>query len=162
MADDDVTTPDTPAAPRPAASPHHHGDAPKEAPAGGPAGSPVVPPADAATAPAPTGANRPDDYPAEWEADVVLRDGSVAHVRPIVPADAEGIRAFHAQQSAESIYLRFFAPIKEISERDMHRFTHVDYDTRAAIVATIRDVVIGIARYDCLSDPSIAEVAFNI
>ncbi|WP_313564865.1 GNAT family N-acetyltransferase [Mobilicoccus sp.] len=162
MADDDVTTPDPPAAPRPAASPHHHGDAPKEAPVGGPAGSPVVPPADAATAPAPTGANRPDDYPAEWEADVVLRDGSVAHVRPIVPADAEGIRAFHAQQSAESIYLRFFAPIKEISERDMHRFTHVDYDTRAAIVATIRDVVIGIARYDCLSDPSIAEVAFNI
>jgi len=32
---------------------------------------------------------RPETYPAWWEADVVLRDGSVAHVRPIVPNDAE-------------------------------------------------------------------------
>ena len=28
--------------------------------------------------------------PVEWEADVVLRDGTVAHVRPITPDDAEG------------------------------------------------------------------------
>ncbi|GAB49442.1 bifunctional acetate--CoA ligase family protein/GNAT family N-acetyltransferase [Mobilicoccus pelagius] len=116
-----------------------------------------------ATAPAePAPEDLPENYPSGWEADVVLRDGTVAHVRPIVPADAEGIRAFHAQQSEESIYLRFFAPIKEISARDMHRFTHVDYDSRAAIVATSRDVIVGIARYDRLQDPSVAEVAFNI
>ena len=28
----------------------------------------------------------PPGYPVEWEADVVLRDGSVAHLRPITPA----------------------------------------------------------------------------
>ena len=48
--------------------------------------------------------------PARWEADVVLRDGSVGHVRPIRPDDADGVRHFHSGQSAESIYLRFFAP----------------------------------------------------
>ena len=38
----------------------------------------------------------PPGYPVEWEADVVLRDGTVAHVRPIRPTDADGIRRFHA------------------------------------------------------------------
>ncbi|WP_082043921.1 bifunctional acetate--CoA ligase family protein/GNAT family N-acetyltransferase [Mobilicoccus massiliensis] len=118
--------------------------------------------AEGAAAPAPSPQERPESYPAEWEADVVLRDGTVANVRPIVPADAAGIRAFHAGQSEESIYLRFFAPIKELSDRDVHRFTHVDYDARAAIVTTIKDTIIGIGRYDRLDDPSVAEVAFNI
>ncbi|WP_226913363.1 bifunctional acetate--CoA ligase family protein/GNAT family N-acetyltransferase [Gephyromycinifex aptenodytis] len=104
----------------------------------------------------------PANYPVEWEADVVLRDGSVAHVRPITPSDTEGIHKFHSGQSDESIYLRFFAPIKRLSDKDAYRFTHVDYDQRAALVATIRGEIIGIARYDRLHDESTAEVAFNI
>ena len=64
-------------------------------------------------------ASPPVTYPAQWEADVVLRDGSVAHVRPIRPEDADGIRRFHAGQSAESIYLRFFAPLQQLSDRDV-------------------------------------------
>ncbi len=106
----------------------------------------------------------PPDYPSQWEADVVLTDGSVAHVRPIVPDDAEGIRRFHAGQSAESIYLRFFAPLKTISERDLHRFTHVDHRARVALVATVGEGIVGIGRYDRLDGPAghTAEVAFNI
>ena len=99
--------------------------------------------------------------PVEWEADVVLRDGTVAHVRPITPDDAEGIRHFHSRQSAESIYLRFFAPLRELSERDIHRFTHVDHRDRVALVATLDGEIIGIGRYDRI-DPGSAEVAFNI
>ena len=104
---------------------------------------------------------RADTYPIWWEADVVLRDGAVAHVRPIVPNDADGVRRFHAGQSAESIYLRFFAPLKTLSDKDVARFTQVDYDSRVALVATVRGAIIGIARYDRLED-STAEVAFNI
>ena len=106
----------------------------------------------------------PLGYPREWEADVVLRDGSVAHVRPIRPDDAERIHRFHAAQSEESIYLRFFAPIKRLSERDVRRFTHVDYVERVALVATVGDDIIGIGRYDRLGGPAStsAEVAFNI
>ena len=67
---------------------------------------------------------QPDDpgYPTSWEGDVVLRDGSIGHVRPITPADAEAIHRFHEGQSEESIYLRFFAPIKRLSDRDVHRY----------------------------------------
>src|SRR6478752_3908016 len=99
--------------------------------------------------------------PVEWEADVVLRDGTVAHVRPIAPDDADGIRHFHSLQSAESIYLRFFAPLRELSARDLHRFTHVDHHDRVALVATLDGEIIGIGRYDRI-DPTSAEVAFNI
>lgn len=101
------------------------------------------------------------EYPVEWEADVVLRDGSVAHVRPIRPDDAEGITRFHAGQSDESIYLRFFAPLKQLSDRDLYRFTHVDYEDRVALVATHRGAIIGIGRYDRIT-PTDAEVAFNV
>ncbi|NUO91170.1 MAG: GNAT family N-acetyltransferase [Dermatophilaceae bacterium] len=99
--------------------------------------------------------------PLEWEADVVLRDGSVAHIRPITPDDADGIRAFHSKQSEESIYLRFFAPLRELSERDVHRFTHVDHHDRVALVATLDGEITGIGRYDRIA-PTSAEVAFNI
>jgi acyl-CoA synthetase (NDP forming)/RimJ/RimL family protein N-acetyltransferase len=105
--------------------------------------------------------DRQAGYPTDWEADVVLRDGSVAHVRPIVPADADGIRAFHGRQSAESIYLRFFAPLRELSERDIFRFTNVDHQSRVALVATVRGDIVGIGRFDRIDDAS-AEVAFNI
>ena len=104
---------------------------------------------------------RPPGYPVEWEADVVLRDGSVAHVRPITPADGEAVRRFHAGQSEESIYLRFFAPLRELSDKDIHRFTVVDYDDRVALVVTLREDIIGVGRYDKV-DASTAEVAFNI
>ncbi|MEP6626138.1 MAG: GNAT family N-acetyltransferase, partial [Acidimicrobiia bacterium] len=103
----------------------------------------------------------PAGYPRSWEADVVLRDGGVAHVRAILPDDADGLRSFHAGQSEESIYLRFFAPLRELSDRDLDRFTHVDYRKRVALVVTLRDQIIGIGRYDAI-DAKSAEVAFNI
>lgn len=67
----------------------------------------------------------------------------------------------HSRQSAESIYMRFFAPIKQIPEKDLDRFVNVDYHDRVAFVMTIRDEIIGIGRYDRLDEDS-AEVAFNI
>lgn len=105
----------------------------------------------------------PPGYPQEWEADVVLADGMVAHVRPIRPDDVELVHEFHAGQSEESIYLRFFAPIKRLSDKDVHRFTHVDYDDRVALVMMIRDKIAGIGRYDRIEPGGpVAEVAFNV
>jgi len=103
----------------------------------------------------------PPGYPTEWEADVVLRDGSVGHVRAILPSDQEALQRFHSRQSDESIYLRFFAPLRELSSRDLHRFTNVDYRDRVALVVTHRGEIIGIGRYDRI-DAHSAEVAFNI
>ena len=100
-------------------------------------------------------------YPAHWEADVVLRDGGVVHLRPIRPDDALAVEAFHAGQSAESIYLRFFAPLQRLSARELERFTNVDHRDRVGLVATLGDAIVGIGRYDRLEGAT-AEVAFNI
>ncbi|MGB8380274.1 MAG: GNAT family N-acetyltransferase, partial [Dermatophilaceae bacterium] len=103
----------------------------------------------------------PPGYRVGWEADVVLRDGSVAHLRPIVPEDADGIRRFHAEQSPESIYLRFFAPMQTPSDELVECSTVVDYRDHLLLVVTVRDKPIGYARLERLDDAS-AEVAFHI
>src|SRR5690625_887934 len=60
-------------------------------------------------------------YPAHWEADVALRDGTTAHLRPITPSDAQALQRFHRAQSPQSIYFRFFAPMAELSPGDLER-----------------------------------------
>lgn len=102
------------------------------------------------------------NYPEYWEADVVLRDGGTAHLRPIGPSDAEAVKAFHAAQSENSIYMRFFTYKSSLSGRELKRFTEVDYKDRVAFVIIRGQEIVGIGRYDRLDDPSEAEVAFNI
>ncbi len=58
-------------------------------------------------------------YPAEYEADVVLRDGATAHLRPITPEDADLLVEFYARVSEQSKYYRFFAPYPQLSDRDV-------------------------------------------
>jgi acyl-CoA synthetase (NDP forming)/RimJ/RimL family protein N-acetyltransferase len=87
-------------------------------------------------------------YPRHWEADVLLRDGQVAHLRPIHADDQELLVDFYAQVSAESKYLRFFAPMPELSPRDVARFTNVDHRDRVAFVLTVAGRMIAVARFD--------------
>ena len=102
------------------------------------------------------------EYPEHWEADVVLRDGGTAHLRPIHPADADAVQAFHTGQSQNSIYMRFFAFKARLSAKELKRFTEVDYKDRVAFVITVGGEIVGIGRYDRLNDRTEAEVAFNI
>ncbi|QOD04914.1 GNAT family N-acetyltransferase [Pseudarthrobacter sp. BIM B-2242] len=102
------------------------------------------------------------EYPEHWEADVVLRDGGTAHLRPIHPSDADAVQAFHAGQSQNSIYMRFFTFKARLSSKELKRFTEVDYKDRVALVITFGGEILGIGRYDRLDDPTEAEVAFNI
>ncbi|MCJ1681132.1 GNAT family N-acetyltransferase [Streptomyces sp. APSN-46.1] len=87
-------------------------------------------------------------YPAHWEADVVLRDGGTARIRPITTEDADRLVSFYEQVSDESKYYRFFAPYPRLSDRDVHRFTHHDYVDRVGLAATIGGEFIGTVRYD--------------
>ncbi|REE03310.1 GNAT family N-acetyltransferase [Citricoccus nitrophenolicus] len=102
------------------------------------------------------------EYPAYWEADVVLRDGTTAHLRPVRPEDASGLARMHEGQSQSSIYLRFFTFKSSLSRKELERFTHVDYRDRVAFVALRGEEILGVGRYDRLDDPLEAEVAFNI
>ncbi|MBI2244668.1 MAG: GNAT family N-acetyltransferase, partial [Nocardioides sp.] len=103
----------------------------------------------------------PTPAPAHWEADVLLRDGRTAHIRPIRPDDREVFVEFYARVSDESKYYRFFSPMPRLSERDLDRFTNVDHVGRVAFVLTLQGLIIAVGRYD-LVKPGEAEVAFLV
>ncbi|MFD6288232.1 GNAT family N-acetyltransferase [Streptomyces sp. NPDC060205] len=88
------------------------------------------------------------EYPAHWEADVVLRDGGTARIRPITADDADRLVSFYEQVSAESKYYRFFAPYPRLSAKDVHRFTHHDFVDRVGLAATVGGEFIATVRYD--------------
>jgi acyl-CoA synthetase (NDP forming)/RimJ/RimL family protein N-acetyltransferase len=105
-------------------------------------------------------------YPRHWEADVLLRDGHTAHLRPISTGDEQLLVDFYAQVSAESKYLRFFAAMPTLSDRDVRRFTHVDHVDRVAFVLTVAEKMIAVGRFDRITDATgrgdEAEVAFLV
>ncbi|MCS0637600.1 GNAT family N-acetyltransferase [Streptomyces sp. LP05-1] len=109
-------------------------------------------------------------YPDHWEADVVLRDGGTARIRPITTEDADRLVSFYEQVSDESKYYRFFAPYPRLSAKDVHRFTHHDYVDRAGLAATVGGEFIATVRYDRIDARGLpasapadaAEVAFLV
>ncbi|MFJ3234494.1 GNAT family N-acetyltransferase [Streptomyces sp. NPDC086787] len=119
-----------------------------------------------------TSADRRDrhEYPAHWEADVVLRDGGTARIRPITVDDADRLVSFYEQVSDESKYYRFFAPYPRLSAKDVRRFTHHDFVDRVGLAATIGGEFIATVRYDRIDARGLpasapadeAEVAFLV
>ncbi len=108
-----------------------------------------------------TPADPPKGYPEHWEADVVLGDGSTAHLRPIKPDDAGLLRLFHSNLSPETVYFRYFAPYPDLMEKDVQRLVTTDYSDRVALVGLVGGQIVGVGRYDRVSDTD-AEIAFTV
>ena len=103
-------------------------------------------------------------YPAHREADVVLRDGSTVHLRPVRPEDEAALLTFFRALSEQARALRFFTRTSDEALGPLvHRMVHVDYVRRYGIVATVGvpERIIGHAMYAAL-DGDRAEVAFAV
>jgi acetyltransferase len=102
-------------------------------------------------------------YPIEMVTDVPLRDGTLLHVRPIRPEDAEMERAFVDGLSEQTRYFRFFYHLHELTPAMLARFTQVDYDRELALVAIDESggkrAIVGVARYTRNPDRESAEFA---
>jgi GNAT superfamily N-acetyltransferase len=99
----------------------------------------------------------------------VLRDGTKVTLRPIRPADGEGLRAAFAKLSPESRYRRFFAGVPELSDAMVRYLTEVDGENHVAIVAVVDSLDLkteeglGVARFIRLSPGAdVAEVAVTV
>lgn len=93
---------------------------------------------------------------------LVLRDGTCVPVREIRADDAAALRRLVGRSSDRSIYLRYFGPMKELSEKQARRFAEVDGVSRFALVALDpedEEEIIAVVRYDRESDPGTAEYA---
>ncbi len=95
--------------------------------------------------------------------DVVLRDGTTVHVRPITPADEDALLALHARLSERSIRMRFFTYVSDPPRKYLSYLTHVDGTRRFAYVVEKDGNVIAVGRYEALpEDPTVAEIALVV
>jgi acyl-CoA synthetase (NDP forming)/GNAT superfamily N-acetyltransferase len=100
--------------------------------------------------------------PDEWSSTVVLGNGDTALIRPMTPADREPLRDFHARQSRDSQYRRYFSAKPMLSDAELDHFTTLDYRDRVALVAERRGDFIGWASYERWPNRDDAEAAFQV
>ncbi len=81
-------------------------------------------------------------YPTQHVSQYTLKDGTPVTIRPIRPEDEPLMVRFHERLSDQSVYLRFFQPLK-LSQRVAHerltRICFIDYDREMALVAERKD-----------------------
>ena len=102
-------------------------------------------------------------YPFWQEKIFRLKDGTDIFVRPVRPGDAQLIIDLFDELSPETIYLRFFSPIKRISRSMLIKLTQIDYDREIALIAFSGSEqerkILGVARIIFLPDGRHAEFA---
>lgn len=82
---------------------------------------------------------------------LTLGDGACVPVRRIQAEDAAALRRLVGRSSDRSVELRFFGPLKELSEEMAERFADVDGEDRYALVALDPenpDEIVGVVRYE--------------
>ncbi|HVA09543.1 MAG TPA: GNAT family N-acetyltransferase, partial [Acidimicrobiales bacterium] len=94
--------------------------------------------------------------------DVLLVDGTTAHVRSSTPSDMEAMKSFYARLSPESIVLRYFGPHPQMSPKEAEVLTTPDGVDVVVLVVECRDLIIAIGEYFRLSGRDEAEVAFLV
>ncbi|HEX8727683.1 MAG TPA: GNAT family N-acetyltransferase [Ktedonobacterales bacterium] len=102
---------------------------------------------------------------AELAGRLTLSDGVALYQRAIRADDATHLQAFHKRLSHQSILFRFFGEVPELSVAFAERLSHVDYDTRMAVVVNVGagadEPIIAVARYQRLDQES-AEIGLAV
>jgi RimJ/RimL family protein N-acetyltransferase len=83
-----------------------------------------------------------------------------------MPEDEALLHGLFARLSESSVYLRFFGPLRRLTDQMAHRFANVDGRTRYALAACVSvgdlEAIIGVARFDIIPRTRTAEVAIVI
>jgi acetyl coenzyme A synthetase (ADP forming)-like protein len=95
------------------------------------------------------------------DADAVRADGGLVHLRGVVPNDLAALRRLFAGASDESFFLRFFGTGRRVGDQYAERLVRPSNDSHRALVATVDNVIIGVAEYERVDGAS-AEVALLV
>jgi GNAT superfamily N-acetyltransferase len=96
---------------------------------------------------------------------VELRDGTRALIRPIAAGDRERLNEGFKTASAESIFMRFLAPLPRLSSGQLDYLTAIDHVRHEALIAVDPETgrSFGTARYlRSDDDPEAAEFAVGV
>jgi RimJ/RimL family protein N-acetyltransferase len=72
---------------------------------------------------------------ARWERHDVLPEGTPVLVRPLTPEDGALYPDFIDAVTLDDSRMRFFAPLRELSEGRIEQLTHLDYERAMAFIA---------------------------
>ncbi|HEY3484646.1 MAG TPA: GNAT family N-acetyltransferase, partial [Ilumatobacteraceae bacterium] len=98
----------------------------------------------------------------QWTSTVVLGDGDTATIRPLTPDDKVALAEFHARQSNDSKYRRFFSAKPTLSPAELEHFTNVDFVNRVALAVERHGEFIAWASYERWPNRDDAEAAFMV
>ncbi len=87
-------------------------------------------------------------YPKQYVTLRTLKNGATVRLRPIKPEDENRFNELFKSLSEESVRLRFFQTIRELSHDTLTRYCNLDYDREIAIVAEVPDQnrIVGVVR----------------
>ena len=88
-----------------------------------------------------------NNYPARYESDILLRDGSTLRLRPIKPDDAHALIDFHKRLSPRSVYFRYFSPLPELGEGRAISISTVDYHDSFGLIGELAGRLVAFACY---------------
>jgi len=94
-------------------------------------------------------------------ADVLLADGRIASIRPMVAEDEPDLIALHDGVGDDNLRLRFFSLNRESAHRYVEHLVHGTGDTVATLVATVRNRIVALATAE-RADRDAAEVALLV
>jgi len=105
-------------------------------------------------------------YPEELSNIHTFKDGLKVRFRAIRPSDEEEMRRLFYRFSTESVYYRYFSPIKAMPHTRMQKYVNVDYSQNLSIVGLVGEPgggrIIAEARYVTMQDRPYADTAFVV
>jgi GNAT superfamily N-acetyltransferase len=96
------------------------------------------------------------------EMDIALKDGTRVHIRPIRPDDDRALVGIFERSSPQTVYQRFFTAMPELTPGMARYLSHVNYQTRMALVAEVDGDAVGVGRYERTPDPEVAELGLLV
>ncbi len=105
-------------------------------------------------------------YPEKIACSHQFKDGLTLRFRAIKPSDEEEMRRLFYRFSDQSVYYRYFSPIKTMPHKKMQEYVNVDYRQTMSIVAILDDAgvekILGEARYVRSQLDAFADTAFIV
>ncbi len=103
-----------------------------------------------------------DSSPLSETVEIVLKSGTKAEVRPILPMDAPLIAEGLSGLSESNRFARFGVGIDSLSSQEIKYLSEVDHRTHVAWGATIGGEPAGVGRYFVMPEEGCAELALTV